>query len=122
MRARLLLTALIAAVGIVVLAQPSAAGGGADGVPRFGHVFVIIGENTDYQHLTATNAPYLMTTIRRSTSRTSRTPSASRTSSPPGRRTTEWRRSTQPWRAATSPTSASSSRTGATTARRTASR
>jgi hypothetical protein len=27
-------------------------------------VFVIIGENTDYQHLTATNAPYLMTTIR----------------------------------------------------------
>ena len=64
MRARLLLTALIAAVGIVVLAQPSAAGGGADGVPRFGHVFVIIGENTDYQHLTATNAPYLMTTIR----------------------------------------------------------
>src|SRR5215472_16434472 len=64
MRARLLLTALIAAVGIVVLAQPSAAGGGADGVPRFVHFFVIIGENTDYQHLTATNAPYLMTTIR----------------------------------------------------------
>jgi hypothetical protein len=27
-------------------------------------VFVIIGENTDYQHLTATNTPYLMTTIR----------------------------------------------------------
>ena len=64
MRVRLLLTALIATVGIVALAQPSAAGGGADGVPRFGHVFVIIGENTDYQHLTATNAPYLMTTIR----------------------------------------------------------
>jgi hypothetical protein len=64
MRVRLLLTVLIATVGIVALAQPSAAGGGADGVPRFGHVFVIIGENTDYQHLTATNAPYLMTTIR----------------------------------------------------------
>jgi hypothetical protein len=27
-------------------------------------VFVVIGENTDYQHLTPTNAPYLMTAIR----------------------------------------------------------
>jgi phosphatidylinositol-3-phosphatase len=61
---RLLLTAIVAALGVVALAQASAAGGGADGVPRFGHVFVIIGENTDYQHLTTTNAPYLMTTIR----------------------------------------------------------
>jgi len=59
-----MLTALVAASGLAVLAQASAAGGGADGVPRFGHVFVIIGENTDYQHLTATNAPYLMTAIR----------------------------------------------------------
>jgi phosphatidylinositol-3-phosphatase len=33
-------------------------------VPRFGHVFVIIGENTDYQHLTADNAPFLMTKVR----------------------------------------------------------
>lgn len=64
MRVRLFLTAVVAAVGLTALAQVSAAGGGADGVPRFGHVFVIIGENTDYQHLTATNAPYLMTTIR----------------------------------------------------------
>ena len=29
-----------------------------------GRVFVIIGENTDYSHLTATNAPYLMTVLR----------------------------------------------------------
>jgi Phosphoesterase family len=64
MHARLLVIATLAAVGVAALAQPSAAGGGAEGVPRFGHVFVIIGENTDYQHLTATNAPYLMTTIR----------------------------------------------------------
>ena len=64
MRLRLIFTGLVAAVGLAVLAQASAAGGGADGVPRFGHVFVIIGENTDYQHLTATNAPYLMTAIR----------------------------------------------------------
>jgi hypothetical protein len=64
MRVRLILTAAVAAVGLAALAQVSAAGGGTDRVPRFGHVFVIIGENTDYQHLTATNAPYLMTAIR----------------------------------------------------------
>ncbi len=35
-----------------------------EGVPAFGHVFLIIGENTDYSHLTATNAPFLLDTIR----------------------------------------------------------
>jgi phosphatidylinositol-3-phosphatase len=64
MRLRLLIAATLAATGLAGFAQVSAAGGGADGVPRFGHVFVIIGENTDYQHLTTTNAPYLMTKIR----------------------------------------------------------
>jgi len=64
MRMRLLLAATVAVLGFTALAQASAAGGGAEGVPRFGHVFVIIGENTDYQHVTTTNAPYLMTTIR----------------------------------------------------------
>lgn len=38
--------------------------GGNEGVPRFGHVFLIIGENTDYSHLNAQNAPYLMTNVR----------------------------------------------------------
>ena len=64
MRVRALIAATVAAVGLAALAQVSAAGGSADNVPRFGHVFVIIGENTDYQHLTATNAPYLMTNVR----------------------------------------------------------
>jgi hypothetical protein len=64
MRVRLLVLAGLVAVLIGALAQPSAAGGRVEGVPRFGHVFVIIGENTDYQHVTATNAPYLMTRIR----------------------------------------------------------
>jgi hypothetical protein len=50
-------------IGLAALAQASAAGG-RDGVPRFGHVFVIIGENTDYQHLTPTNAPYLLGSVR----------------------------------------------------------
>ncbi len=35
-----------------------------EGVPAFGPVFLIIGENTDYSSLTATNTPYLMGTIR----------------------------------------------------------
>jgi hypothetical protein len=64
MSVRVILAAVVVAVGLAALAEASAAGRGADGVPRFGHVFVIIGENTDYQHLTATNAPYLMTTVR----------------------------------------------------------
>src|SRR5690349_9926906 len=64
MRARLLLIAVIAAVGLAVVVQSFAAGAGSEGVPRFGHVFVIVGENTDYQHLTPTDAPYLTTTIR----------------------------------------------------------
>jgi len=55
---------VIAAAAALAALTQSAAGGGVDGVPRFGHVFVIIGENTDYQHVTTTNAPYLMTTIR----------------------------------------------------------
>ena len=33
-------------------------------MPRLGSVFLIIGENTDYGHLTATNAPYLETVLR----------------------------------------------------------
>ena len=36
----------------------------SEGVPAFGHVILIIGENTTYSHLTAINAPYLMGTIR----------------------------------------------------------
>ena len=43
---------------------PAATGNLAEGVPAFGRVFLIIGENTTYSHLTATNAPYLMDTIR----------------------------------------------------------
>jgi hypothetical protein len=35
-----------------------------EGVPALGHVFLIIGENTTYSHLTAANAPFLMGTIR----------------------------------------------------------
>ena len=42
----------------------AAAAGPGEGVPPFGHVFLIIGENTTYSHLTPANAPYLLTKIR----------------------------------------------------------
>jgi hypothetical protein len=64
MRFRLIFAAALTVVGLAILAQSSAAVPTAEGVPRFGHVFVIIGENTDYQHLTTANAPYLMGTLR----------------------------------------------------------
>lgn len=35
-----------------------------ENVPALGHVFLIIGENTTYSHLTMTNAPYLLGTIK----------------------------------------------------------
>jgi phosphatidylinositol-3-phosphatase len=44
--------------------SPTAPATRLEGVPAFGHVFVIIGENTTYSHLTATNAPYLLGTIK----------------------------------------------------------
>jgi hypothetical protein len=72
----LLVAPLALAVVCAALAIPassatnSAAGGGTaaavspgEGVPAFGHVFMIIGENTTYSHLTASNAPYLLDTI-----------------------------------------------------------
>ena len=40
------------------------AGNPGEGVPAFGHVFLIIGENTTYSHLSASNAPYLLRMIR----------------------------------------------------------
>jgi hypothetical protein len=47
----------------------TASGGSAtpstgEGVPAFGHVFLIIGENTTYSHLKASSTPYLLGTIR----------------------------------------------------------
>jgi len=36
----------------------------SENVPALGHVFLIIGENTTYSHLTSTNAPYLMNNVR----------------------------------------------------------
>jgi hypothetical protein len=35
-----------------------------EGVPRFGHVFLIVGENATYSHLSSANMPYLMRRLR----------------------------------------------------------
>jgi hypothetical protein len=65
-----LAVALGAAVGPAVglassAARPAVAPANpGEGVPAFGHVFLIIGENTTYSHLTAANAPYLLDSIR----------------------------------------------------------
>jgi phosphatidylinositol-3-phosphatase len=58
-----LVTVLLLSVGLAgaTRATPTAK---TDGVPQFGNVFVIIGENTDYSALTKKNAPYLLGTIK----------------------------------------------------------
>jgi Phosphoesterase family len=63
-RRAVLLLALAGIVGTIALPGSSAAKGRPGNVPRFGHVFLIIGENTDYSHVDATNAPYLVSTLR----------------------------------------------------------
>jgi hypothetical protein len=60
---------LVALVGTVVLAwfapaSTATATAGRERIPRFGHVFLIIGENTTYSHLKMSNAPYLLGSIR----------------------------------------------------------
>ncbi len=60
----LCLVLLVGWAGGAQTAGAMTAAGSNEGVPAFGHVFVIIGENTTYSHLSSTNAPYLMGTIR----------------------------------------------------------
>jgi phosphatidylinositol-3-phosphatase len=73
---RLLLVAVVLTASLAAFSSPHAEAVDHDvatrtssrvleGVPRFGHVFVIVGENTTYSHLTTTNAPYLMGDLRR---------------------------------------------------------
>ena len=68
--AALALTACLGAATPLAQAAPRAGDTGRtssaalEGVPRFGHVFVIVGENTTYSHLDSTNAPYLIGDLR----------------------------------------------------------
>jgi hypothetical protein len=53
---------LLRAVVLVALLVPATSASAA--VPRFGHVFLIVGENTSYSQVTAAHAPYLTRTLR----------------------------------------------------------
>ncbi len=59
--------AVVAVLAVIVPGSASSATPTApaslEGVPVFGHVFLIIGENTTFSHLKLTNAPYLLGTI-----------------------------------------------------------
>lgn len=55
---------VICAVVTIIPATAQQTESSLEGVPRLGHVFLIIGENTTYDHLNSTNAPYLMNTVR----------------------------------------------------------
>jgi phosphatidylinositol-3-phosphatase len=62
-----IVVALLAGASLLGFVSPSPGIGAEtrrEGVPRFGHVFLIIGENTTYSHLKMTNAPYLLGTVR----------------------------------------------------------
>jgi phosphatidylinositol-3-phosphatase len=65
----MLARALAVAFTLATLLAASAPAGAstgtrADGVPALGHVFLIIAENTDYAHVTATNSPYTIGTLK----------------------------------------------------------
>ena len=62
---RRFLNVLVVVLALVAVGGTSAAAAPpGEGVPRLGHVFVIIGENTDYSHVTATNSPYMIGTLK----------------------------------------------------------
>jgi phosphatidylinositol-3-phosphatase len=67
MARRLRLLALVAFAPLLLLipgTPPAAASGGAEGVPAFDHVYLIIGENTELGQINATNSPYLTGTLK----------------------------------------------------------
>ena len=62
---RVTFTSIVAVVAMAgMAATPAGASGGAEGVPALGHVFVIVGENTQLSQLNMGNAPYLLGTLK----------------------------------------------------------
>jgi hypothetical protein len=49
---------------IGVVASPAAGPAAPDGVPAFGHVFLIVGENASFSEITPRHAPYVTGTLR----------------------------------------------------------
>jgi phosphatidylinositol-3-phosphatase len=62
--ARFVVVSTLAAFAVSAPAAPAARAGSTEGIPAFGHVFVIIGENTTYSHVKPTNMPYLFHTLK----------------------------------------------------------
>jgi hypothetical protein len=56
----LVLIAAAAVAGVLSTGTRATSSAKTDGVPQFGNVFVIIGENTDYSQVTMKNSPYLI--------------------------------------------------------------
>ena len=61
---RRLLAVLCVVIAVGSAGSASADVGKTEGVPQFGNVFVIIGENTEITQLTKNNAPFLLGTIK----------------------------------------------------------
>jgi hypothetical protein len=52
--------ALIACTGALSFAKPARDAGPSEGVPGFGHVFLIVGENTELGQLNKQDAPFML--------------------------------------------------------------
>jgi hypothetical protein len=61
---RRVVTALVAAAMLTLVIPMTASADPIEGVPAFGHVFVIIGENTELGQINKSNAPFLMDQVK----------------------------------------------------------
>src|SRR3954469_18580991 len=61
---KLRILAILCAALSLLAASSAPVGAASTSVPRLGHVFLIVGENTDYSHVTATNSPYTIGTLK----------------------------------------------------------
>jgi hypothetical protein len=64
MRSRVLLAGLLGVLALGVWSSPAGSATEAEGVPAFGHVFVIVGENTELGQVNKSNAPFLLGTVK----------------------------------------------------------
>jgi hypothetical protein len=60
----ILLAAALVLLAIGLWRGAAGSAGGSEGVPRFGHVFVIVGENTELGQINKSNAPFLLGTVK----------------------------------------------------------
>jgi hypothetical protein len=64
LRFRVLLASLLGVFVLGILAGPAGSATEAEGVPAFGHVFVIMGENTELGQINSGNSPYLLGNVK----------------------------------------------------------